>query len=688
MDAKEFWAQFDTSNREHEKWEKRAQKVIDRYRQDKGSQTATFNILWANTEVLRPTLFSQVPHPDIRRRYPDRDAPDVRQGVEVLTKCLQFVMDDGDNGDEGDFYTFGDRSVMDYLLPGRTAAKVRYVPTVVKTTKRNSVVEQPILSPLGEDIGTRFMVNGEEVDEDSVQRDERGMPFTEESVDEVVDERVLIERWPWKNFRHQKAKRWADVGWVDYISFLDRDQLKKLFGNKKGEEITLTVNSSGEGDHTEERPTHAEVHEVWFKRTREVKIGVRGMEDDWLKEGDDPLNLVGFYPTPRPVMPINTNDSLAPIPLFTLYQHQANELDTITRRISNLMKSLKMVGLYAGNEKDTLKRLFEGDENQMVPVADWSTIAQAGGVAKLVDYLPIDQVGKVLSALFVEREKIVRQIFELTGIGDIQRGVSDPRETKGAQVLKAQFGSQRSITPKQEIERYFRDTIRIAAEIISEHFSGETIARMTGEQLSPEVMAVLRDDMLRSYSIDIETDSTVVPDEARDKAEMAEALNAVSGYLGAVFPMAQAGVSPQPLLQLLKVYLRKFKWGREMEEMLEEAERQPPPPPQPDPEMMKAQAEMQQMQAEFQMDMQAKQADLQRKQQEAQIDMQIKMLDLQIAQQEAQQDLTQDQQQHLQEMTQKREEGRLKLEQIRAEGDAKADAARAQAAATQESDSS
>jgi len=285
-----------------------------------------------------------------------------------------------------------------------------------------------------------------------------------------------------------------------------------------------------------------------------------------MKEGGDPLRLQDFYPTPEPLMPINTNDSLRPIPLFTLYQHQANELDKLTRRISILMGALKVVGLYAGNEKDTLRRLFEADENQMIPVADWAAIAQSGGVAKLVDYMPVEQYAKVLQALFAEREKVVQQIFEITGIADIQRGVSDPRETKGAQVLKAQFGSQRNLTPKQETERYFRDTLRIAAEIVSEHFSADTIQRMTGLQVPQEVKQLLESDLLRTYSIDVETDSTVAPDEERDKAEMANALQGVSGYLTAIFPLAQAGIPAEPLVKLLKVYLRKFRWGREMEE--------------------------------------------------------------------------------------------------------------------------
>lgn len=358
MEIKKFWKQFDLSNREHEKWENRANKVLKRYRQESTVNSGTntsgttrfapevFNILWANTEVMRPALFSQVPKPDIRRRYRD-DNEVAKHTAKVIERVLEFVMDDGD------FYSFAVASIMDYLLPGRTVAKVRYIPLMAKRRKRFEVKETPQLSVLGEEIGSKFFLDDDEIDPSEVQFDEQGS-FLEREEEEVVDETVEIGRWPWRNFRHQKARRWQEVGWVDYLSYLDRDQLKRLFGASAAKDIKLTVDASGEGTTRDHNPTHAEVHEVWFKSTREVKYGVKGNEGKWFKENEDPLRLVNFYPTPKPLMPIDTNDSLRPIPLFTQYQHQANELDKITRRISKLIGALKFVGIYAGQEKDIL----------------------------------------------------------------------------------------------------------------------------------------------------------------------------------------------------------------------------------------------------------------------------------------------------------------------------------------------
>lgn len=668
MDIKEFWRQYEISDKQYKKWAKRADKVIERYRLETGSgdvkDNPTFNILWANTSVIQPGLFSQVPKPDITRRYKDED-PVARQGALVIERGLEFVMDDGD------FYTFGKQSVLDYLLPGMTVPKIRYVPLYAKTTRSIPLESRWELLPSGTDEGFRYYRDDEEVDPSEIVFRE-GEAFVDEEIEEIVDEHVVIERWPWKNFRHQKARRWQDVGWVDFISYLDRNQLRKRFG-RKASDIELTVDGSGDPDKQdgEFEATHAEIHEVWFAREKKLRVAAKG-GDKWIKQGGDPLKLKDFYPCPRPLMAVDTNDSLQPIPLFTLYQHQANELDSITKRISVLMKALKLAGLYAGSEKDTLQKLFESDENQMIAVADWHAIKDQGGISGLVDWLPIEQVGKVLTALFREREQIVAQIFELTGIADIQRGSTDPRETKGSQVIKAQFATRRTLTPKQEVERYFRDVLRIAAEIMAEHFSADTLQRITGLEVSPEVRELLQDQLQRQYRIDIETDSTVAPDEEREQQNLAKAMQAITAYVRTIAPLVQEGVIDQrAAVRLLRIYLRKFRWGREMEALLDEIERNPQPQ-KPSAEERKAQAEQQKAMLEFQMKQQEhqqkmaeRQAELQAEQQKAMLELRGMVMELQLKAKEKQQDLEQDREAHAQKLAQQEELARAKTLQVR-----------------------
>src|SRR3990167_5157515 len=180
MEPKEFWRQHDVADKEHKKWEKRADKVLKRYRLETdsgGTASPSFNILWANTSVLPPAYFSQVPKPDITRRYKDDD-PLGAQGSKVLERSLEYVLDDGD------FYDFGVRSVLDVLLPGRTVPKIRYVPTYATTRKSVPVEAREQLGPNGESAGFRFFHEDSEINPAEVKFQE-GVAFIEQEVEEV-----------------------------------------------------------------------------------------------------------------------------------------------------------------------------------------------------------------------------------------------------------------------------------------------------------------------------------------------------------------------------------------------------------------------------------------------------------------------------------------------------------------------
>jgi hypothetical protein len=198
---------------------------------------------------------------------------------------------------------------------------------------------------------------------------------------------------------------------------------------------------------------------------------------------------------------------------------------------------------------------------------------------------------------------------------------------------------------------------------MSEHFSPETFHRMTGLECPPEVYELLQTQLLREYRIDIETDSTVAPDEERDQANMAKALEAVTAYVQALAPLVQQGLVPaQAALQLLKVYLRKFKWGREIEETIEQLERTPVPP-QPDPEEKKMQMEAQLEQQKMQMEMQVKQKELELKVQEMQMKLKEMQMKMQLEAQKARQELSQDAAAHQQEMVMSQQSHQQQLSQ-------------------------
>src|SRR4029079_7075861 len=186
--------------------------------------------------------------------------------------------------------------------------KVRYCPTYSRVRRPVPVEARGELGPNGETDELEYFLDDEKQDPAEVKRSEEGF-FIEKEIEEVVDEHVEYDRWPWDNFRHQKAKRWKEVGWIDYISYMDADKLKRLFGPKAAANIELTVNSSGEEGNKDgaAKPTHAEIHEVWFMRDRKVRTAAYSDTENpsnWIKEQDDPLRFRDFYPTPKPLMAV------------------------------------------------------------------------------------------------------------------------------------------------------------------------------------------------------------------------------------------------------------------------------------------------------------------------------------------------------------------------------------------------
>jgi hypothetical protein len=606
-----FWlAELNLSSKHEKKWRSRAREVIKVYRDEQDTGDARFNILWSNTQTQRPALYSSTPKPVVKRRHGERIGRELALGLE---RALNYSLDPGG---AYDFDRIGQKLILDYLLPGRMVARVKYHPII---TSSLSFTEE----------------NGElEMEEDDSGAFTRDTKFD----DELVDEEVRVYHIPWDQYRQAVVNNWDDMWWVGYgNNFLTREEIIDQFGSDhKNVPLThishLETKDGESSDEPEKRMVQrAQVWEFWDREERKIYGVVEGY-DKFLFEADDELKLRGFFPSPEPCNIVETPDSLVPIPEYTLYQYQAEEINQCTRRIDNLVDAMKLAGLYPGSQKDIIKELLSSKENTLIPVEDWGAITERGGLQGMIEWIPLRDVSDAWQRLVLHRKMLIQDVFELTGISDIQRGATDPRETKGAQQMKAGFATRRLLPKQQDTQRFFRDLFRIQAEIIAEHFQPETIARMAqidanqpGFQQSVQLM---RDDALRSFTIDIETDSTIAADEQLDKQGAAEFVAALSSYLAQIFPIIQAQPAAiEPLGKMLLWITRKFRIARDAEDEVEEfLQSFQQMPQQQDQE---GQAKAQAAQAEAQMKAQAQQAELAIKQQESQAEIQRKNLETQ-----------------------------------------------------------
>jgi hypothetical protein len=146
------------------------------------------------------------------------------------------------------------------------------------------------------------------------------------------------------------------------------------------------------------------------------------------------------------------------------------------------------------------------------------------------------------------------------------------------------------------------------------------------QTFNDEVMELLRNDRMRGFLIDIETDSTIQPDEDNEKQRRTEFVTAVGGFMkeaGQVLPAAPA-LAPM-VSEILLFMVRGFRAGRSLEETIERAMNQlgqQLQQPKEDPKVQAEKARAEAIQAKAQADMALVQVKTQAEQQKMAMEMQ------------------------------------------------------------------
>jgi hypothetical protein len=563
-------------------WRKRARAVVERYTDQaaNGASSAVFNVLWANTEILRAAIYGQNPRPDVRRRGENPD-PTGRQAARIIERGLSFMWDT--DGISGPAETQVNALLTDYLLTGRGVMRVRYVPRFVRRL-------EPVLEQQDADGVVYFGTDLEEVDPETIEEDDDGRPVR--AVEELQFERADIEHTYYDDFLHAPARCWRDVRWIAFRHRFTSDELKAAFGPAKAARCSLTeaTKLTAGGKHIGELFKKALVWEIWDRSERKVLFVSPGYTDGPLGEFDDEYGLRGFFPTPEPLRSIWRTDSLEPIPEYCIYQDQAQELEALSSRIADISEQIRIVGMYDASLEGLDALLAPSSTNKMLAVSNWTAVQERGGVNGAMSFLPIEPQIAALQVLYQQRQVVLDTIYQVVGLSDIIRGASDARETAAAQQLKSRYGGLRLQPRQRALQSYLRDVMRLQAELIAEKFAPMTLQLLGGVPIDDRTLLMLRADALRRFAVDIETDSTIAADDQADKAQVVEFFAAMSQFVTSVAPLVQAGqVSGEAAKALVLYGVRKFKCGRDVEEALEQPGQ--PQQEQPDPaEQAKAQA--------------------------------------------------------------------------------------------------
>jgi hypothetical protein len=472
--VREWVDEIDLYERTMDKWHKRGKKIYKRYkdvRSVREEAVTRFNVLWSNVQTRLPALYARDPKPEVERRFKDRD-PIGRQVAEILERSLDYTIQH-----VNPFGRIIRQCVLDYELPGRGVCWVRYVPHFHKVElepEQQTGSQGPSdTAPEGRGATEETQAEGEEISD------------TEESDSEVLGyEETCLDYVYWEDYGHTWARTEDEIRAKWRIVYLSPGELTKRFNLSKAEVEAIPLEWSPRNlndGKIDTKQKKAKVYEIWDKQEREVCWIIKNHPKE-LDRKDDPLKLEGFFPCPAPMYANLAPDELIPTPNFVYYADQAAEIDELSTRITAIGKALKIAGIYDSSASG-LDRLFaEGVENQLIPIDGWMALKEKGGIEGVMELIPLKEIAEALGNLREQRQSMIDDVYQITGLSDIIRGLSEPEETATAQQIKGQFAVLRISDSQSEVQRFCRDILRICAEVIA-GYDIETLKKISGVKL-------------------------------------------------------------------------------------------------------------------------------------------------------------------------------------------------------------
>lgn len=581
-------------------WWKHANVAEKIYTADNSDNEANvpYNILYSNTEVLLPSLYSAVPKPDIRARYKDQNLAPLPDIVERFLVCATETSPGGDSFDNA-----MKDAVLSSLVPGMGYVRIRY--------PENS-----------------------------------SFPITYES----GNYRSLI--WG-------KATRWSKVPWIAFKSYMKRDQMFELFDIKEpAEQEKYVPTAEAEGDKNNaviyelwDKKTRKVYFlcDQWQDKLLQESDDPLGLENFFPTPG--PLLL-----TMRPgkYLPIPLYN------FYSEQANELNRVSVRLIKVLSAIRVRGVYnGLLGDDLKKILEA--DAMDNELVAATEAALLAQSGGFEKHIWLLPLEMLITTARELYTARESIKNIIYELTGISDIIRGASVAEETALAQSLKNKWGTVRLRRMQSVVADYTRDLFRMTIDCASDHVpipewqeivqmpaiptsAEQTAAKQKIIQIQAEARQMLmsqpppppgspppppppippelqqaaasptwemlldkiKNDAQRTFIVNIQTSSTIDLDTAQDKADVSEFMNALGQLLPGLQGLSQLGPSGLEAAKgILIAVCERYKFGIDIAPVIQAI--QPPPPPPPDPKIAEQQTQLQQQAMQQQQALQQKQ---------------------------------------------------------------------------------
>ena len=524
----------------HKNFRDRGREVAEVFNDDFGQDDELFvPLLWSVVQVEHSGIYSSQPVPDVRPSNDEKN-PDFRKASDVLERGIAHFVDKQSFDDN--FH----RTVDDYLSVGLGTIRIKLESEIID-------VPVEITEPPAEIAA--------QMDAEDWQALEQARKKTEKK---IGNQAMNWEYVSWDRFGWEPCNSWKHCDFIYFRHRMTGPQCKERFGKV----LKASKDQNDKGDPSSWKSKTFDIYEVWDKKDKKQLFIAKG-ETTPVEINDDPLGLDEFYPIPTPMMTNLPSGELIPKADYDYIETYDKELNRLQERRMALIEQIKAVGAHDAGMPE-LADIVEQQDGQSLPVPNLAQRVKDVGFEAVMFQLPLEEKVIVLGKLVEQMQFVKAQVDEVLGIADIVRGVSNAKEGVGTQELKGRWVGIRLSRKRDCVAYTVRSMFRIMAQVLTNQFTDENLVRLTQVEITPDIMAMLRDDMLMDFAIDIETESTVAKDEFQERATRQDMLGSVGQFAQAVLPMVQQGLMPADVSSaILRASLQPYaKYSRALDESM------------------------------------------------------------------------------------------------------------------------
>jgi hypothetical protein len=648
---------------------------------------ARYPAFWSSIRTMQPAIYSRTPITEAQKMFDslnDNVARLSSLGIERLSKYLIHDC-------PFDRVQYATRD--DFLLSGRCTNRICFDSQISSQPKKIYYVEtqQPVGpaptesqgqegqgSPqqIGAEQGQpqtqaappmeqapQFQIvwvndRGETLDDPSnLLQDESGFYLeSADEVDENVDDCcVSLHPVSYRDIRHTpNARHWEEIDWISFRTLMTKAEVSDRFGEEWVNKLPFSQKASSreavETDKSDLIPTpYVEVWETWNKSRKEIMWHVEDYAQDFLDVQPDIYELAEFWPCPPFMLGTQGPDSLFTVPDYVQLKPPITQMHAMAKRYKTAVRAVATRAIADASLADQITDANNQGHAGILFVKDFQgSIVGKGGLENLIHFLPTEQYANEMATLQEAISNYNQAFYELWGIPDIIRGVSDPNETAAAQQLKGKYNSLRFSQIQREFQRLVRDDIELMCDLALKKFPEEQLIDIIGvrfwenedQQLWPQVYQLLKDDEERKIRIDIQTDSTISMNADAEIERANYLAKTLTDGIASIAAVEQQDLAYQILaMDALLMVVEKLPNGKEFSQSLRKIkeqkieEMQNPAPPPPDPkiqvEQMKQEGKLQELQMKGGLEQQKAQTDFQLKGAELQGQQQIELVQAQ-----------------------------------------------------------